>query len=403
MDVSTSRGVLRCDCCSFCSAGCKPLEHLSIAAKVRTEFKMHTILIIDDDTDLSAVLGYHLRSEGFQVLQASDGTDGLRMAEASHPDLILCDIDMPGIGGYEVLRILRGQPPTADIPLIFLTGRTGPRDVRSGMTMGAEDYLCKPVSAADLLTALRSQIEKQEKQKHREEARVEGWAAQLGNTLAHELRTPLCAITPIADLMESCIESNDMDHARSYNHCLKEGAQRLHKTVERVILYQQLMLLRAQGGCQLVDVDAPYGDRMARYANRVAKRWSREQDLRLKICEANVVLYSKHLEWLVEEVVENAFKFSESGTPVVLEFGQEEDALNLRVEDQGRGMSTDQLKSVSVFRQFDRKTYEQQGLGLGLELIRRLAELYQGKVRIHSVPARGTVVLVHIPIIRSAS
>ena len=110
---------------------------------------MHTILVIEDDKDLSVVLSGQLQAQGYKVLTANEGADGIRLARDHRPDLALCDIDMPGVGGYEVLKALRGHHLTADIPLIFLTGKNQPKDIRTGMTLGAEDYLCKPVSPDD--------------------------------------------------------------------------------------------------------------------------------------------------------------------------------------------------------------------------------------------------------------
>ncbi len=125
---------------------------------------MHSILIIEDEESLRLTLADRLTMEGFQVQTAADGCEGVRLAEAEPPDLILCDIMMPGMDGYGVLQTLQAQERTAAIPFIFLTAKANPQQVRAGMELGADDYLCKPVSKVDLLAAIRTWIGKHEQQ-----------------------------------------------------------------------------------------------------------------------------------------------------------------------------------------------------------------------------------------------
>ena len=126
---------------------------------------MTTILLIEDHAPLRENLREMLALDGFNVLVAADGRAGLEMARTQRPDLILCDIMLPGIDGYEVLAHLRRDSNTRALPFIFLTAKGTPPDFRAGMNHGADDYLPKPVSRADLLKAVRSRLERA-KQKH---------------------------------------------------------------------------------------------------------------------------------------------------------------------------------------------------------------------------------------------
>ncbi len=360
---------------------------------------MHTILIIEDDADLLVVLAGMLQGEAYRVLTANEGAQGIRLARDHHPDLVLCDIEMPGMSGYEVLKALQAGPQTADIPLVFLTGRSQPKDIRTGMVLGAEDYLCKPFSPEDLFAALRSRFEKNESQKRREKERLQEWAAQVGNTLAHELRTPLCAMVPIPDLLDGFLQANEIDNAKTFNHYLKESSQRLHKTVDRVVFYNDLVSRNVKGSPErILSGSTPAGVVIGRHAQTVAKRWCRLEDLRLNLAETRLGPPPEHLGWLVDELVENAFKFSDGGTlvSVVLELGSGHWAL--QVGDAGRGMSEQQVKSIMAFRQFERGVYEQQGLGLGLELVQRLLRLYGGRLQISSAPQGGTKACAWLPL-----
>ena len=120
---------------------------------------MHTILLIEDHAPLRQNLEEMLRLEGFRVHTAADGHEGLRKARSERPDLVLCDIMMPGLDGHAVLAQLRADPSIAATPFIFLTARGEAPDVRAGMNRGADDYLSKPVAMSDLLTAIRTRLD----------------------------------------------------------------------------------------------------------------------------------------------------------------------------------------------------------------------------------------------------
>lgn len=119
---------------------------------------MKKILIVDDESIMRRNLGKILRLENFDVFEAGDGKSAVELARTQLPDVILCDISMPEMDGHAVLTALRGIPHTARIPFIFLTARGEHSDVRSGMTLGADDYLIKPVGVADLLAAISARL-----------------------------------------------------------------------------------------------------------------------------------------------------------------------------------------------------------------------------------------------------
>lgn len=119
---------------------------------------MTTVLFIEDHAPLRRNLREMLTLEGFAVLEAENGPEGLRLARANRPDLVLCDIMLPGMDGHEVLAHLRAHPETSALPFIFLTAKGDPPDIRAGMNLGADDYLPKPVARADLLNAVRTRL-----------------------------------------------------------------------------------------------------------------------------------------------------------------------------------------------------------------------------------------------------
>ena len=122
---------------------------------------MTKILVIEDEVSVRENILDLLEAESFETLAAANGKIGIDLAVSEVPDLILCDLMMPNIDGYEVLKKLNLQANTATIPFIFLTARTAKSDVRQGMDLGADDYLTKPFSRSELLNAIMSRLEKQ--------------------------------------------------------------------------------------------------------------------------------------------------------------------------------------------------------------------------------------------------
>lgn len=119
-----------------------------------------TILVIEDEPEMRRNLAMMLRLEGFEPMTAENGRAGLAAVRARLPDLILCDVMMPELDGLGVLAALRQDPVTAGIPFIFLTARGERTDVRTGMNLGADDYLIKPVTKVDLLAAVTARFER---------------------------------------------------------------------------------------------------------------------------------------------------------------------------------------------------------------------------------------------------
>lgn len=123
---------------------------------------MKTILVIEDQQAMRENIGTILRMEGFAVLGADDGREGLALAREEKPDVVLCDITMPDMDGYDVLHALRQDATIRGTPFIFLTAKGEKRDLRAGMNLGADDYLIKPVSADDLLAAITARLAREE-------------------------------------------------------------------------------------------------------------------------------------------------------------------------------------------------------------------------------------------------
>lgn len=356
------------------------------------------LLVIEDDPLLLKNTMQILTIEGYEVIAAGNGLAGLEHAYQSLPDLIISDISMPGLNGLELLAQLRLNPKTAAIPFIFLTAHGKKEDLRQGMGAGADDYLTKPFTVPDLLTAINARFERQAAYLRDQERKLDELRGNIIFILPHELRTPLMSIMGYADLL---IESRDALEAKTVDRALRQikaGGERLYRLTENYLLYVQLEVAKSDP-VQLADLRNEQTKRpteiLTQVATRQATRANRSADLVLRLTDAPAVCISQDgLKKIAEELLNNAFKFSQAGTPVELETTVDSDQYRISITNEGRGMSAKEIAEVGAYMQFQRQFYEQQGSGLGLHLVRRLAEIYAGTVQIESIPDQKTTVTV---------
>lgn len=362
---------------------------------------MTRILVIDDETMILENVLETLQLEGYEAFGAKNGLDGVELAKQHLPDLILCDVMMPKMDGFTVLMHLRDEPSTAHIPFIFLTAKTDRADVRQGMELGASDYLTKPFTTSELVAAVNAQLQKQAMIINTYENRLNEWRTNIFHMLPHELRTPLVALLGYSELLIMDAALLSPDQVAEMAGRIKSAGQRLHRTIENFLVHAQIEIISTDpdriAALRTFSTRDP-GAVIYEIARQKAQEYEREMDLNLDLAEAPALpLLRDNLKKIVEELVDNAFKFSKPGTPVELATFVEDSRYVIRVTDHGRGLKPDQIANIGAYVQFERKLYEQQGAGLGLIIAKRLAELHGGEFRLDSRAGEWTEVEIALP------
>lgn len=354
------------------------------------------ILVIEDEKSLRNDIMEMLRYEGYGVIGAGDGVEGIEQAQRQLPDLIICDIMMPDVDGFDVLKALRGDTLTAPIPFIFLTARTDRLDHRLGMAEGADDFLTKPFTVNELLVSIRTRLERRAAIERESERRLEMLRGNIILAMPHELRTPLTAILGFSDILGSDIEL-ETERIREMARHINKAALRLFHLVENYLVYAQVEtsltdqdFLQAIRTVEVNDAHILIEDT----AIQKAQAHNREADLRLDVSPAKIAVLDTHLKKVVEELVDNAFKFSEPGRIVQVSATANDQRFLLQISDQGMGLTPDQIRDVGAYMQFNRRLHEQQGAGLGLIIAKRIAQLHNGSLTIESIPGQETTVTV---------
>ena len=361
---------------------------------------MKKILVIDDEEWLREMIQLALRQRGYEVIEAHNGHDGIEKARAELPDLILCDVNMGKVDGYLTLAALRTEAPTAAIPFILMTGLADNAGMRHGMELGADDYLPKPFTTDVLYAAVEARLKKSQTVRDEAETKLRHLRDNISLMMPHEMRTPLNGIISNAELLvasSATLKANDV--AEMGQEILK-SSQRLERLIENFLIYAQLELIAADpknvNALRIGKTEQPAA-LIKKFADTQALQAGRLKDLKIAAVDAAVPMSVEYFSKVVNELVQNAFKFSEADTPVEVRLAETFNGVELSVSDQGRGFSTDQIRRIGAYVQFDRKMQEQQGLGMGLVIAKRLAELHGGALEIEGRKGAGTTVTVKLP------
>lgn len=365
---------------------------------------MKKILVIEDDATIQESIQHVLDFEGFSRIIAKDGQDGLRLAKVELPDLILCDVLMPELDGFAVLTALRQDPSTATIPLIFMTGKADRTNLRTGMELGADDYLTKPFTPVELLRAVATQLQKRSTiTQQQQQNKVDLLNNSITLALPYEFQNFIeTIISSSKTLIEKHQKSEDSESLRVLE-TIQSCGENLYRLTQNLLLYTQLELIvqnpeqRASFRGHQVCEDAEAT--IAEVALQKAEHVDRLADLSLKFQSAKVAIPQTDLQKIAEEVIDNAFKFSQSGSLVQIMGTEKNGQFVLQVTNQGNGLTVEQITQILTCPQFTNTIYGQPGLRLGLLIAKRLTELYDGELTLQSTPGRQTSVQICLPII----
>ncbi len=346
--------------------------------------KMKTILIVEDSNEIREEISDIFKMENYNVFEASNGHEGYIAAINEIPDLIISDILMPLVNGYGMYERLKENPLTDNIPVIFLSALSSDNDIRKGMNLGADDYLTKPLIPKDLILAANNKLEKYAKI----ESKVENLKINITEVLQHELRTPLNGIVGFSDyLRERVFDLPKEEVEKIVNHIYKSG-KRLHILVEKYLNYADLKMKSIQTS-ELKKIKKCEYFNTAEIINYVAeeigKRYNRQEDFIIDTTFAEVKMDEFMFVKIIEELIENALKFSKKGGKIKISSDANNDRLKIRIKNEGIGMTSDEIRNINDFRQFNKKLLAQNGSGIGLSIVQLITEIYNIEFNIISM------------------
>lgn len=373
------------------------------------------ILVIDDNPTNLDVLSELLDKQHFVVLFALDGKSGLHRAESGRPDIILLDVIMPGMDGFEICRQLKANNRTKDIPVIFMTALSETVDKVKGFKLGAIDYITKPIQPEEVLVRITTHLKIQQLQRElhakNEELRTSNQQLHASlerekelNTLksrfisiaSHELRSPLAAIQLTTSTLKSYGKRMSEEKKAASLERIEKVVNHITEMLNDVLLLSKVDAQNYEFSPKLTDIENLCRSIMG--------------EIMLMSEETHTILFSstaEHLQVAVDpklmrhilsNLLSNAIKYSPAGSTIYFGLFPKDNNVIFRVKDEGIGISEDDQHHL--FDAFHRGTNvgEVAGIGLGLSIVKQFVGLHDGTIEVESEVNKGTIFTVTIPI-----
>ena len=366
----------------------------------RSDYK---ILIVDDVVSNVLLLKILLTNEKFQVCTANCGNMCIEQAKAENPDLILLDVMMPDISGFDTAVILKKDPATADIPIIFLTALNNPSDLVHGFQVGANDFLTKPFNKEELVVRVMHQITlvaaKRLIQQQNEELRATiANRDKMYSVIAHDLRSPMASIRMVLNLVVTAM-SPDMIGPELF-----ELLDKANKESEEVhdLLDNLLKWTKSQTGrLNVVLQDFDLNDVIPGVVE-IFEMIATTKKIKLTYEGTNTPLVVRAdndmLKTIVRNFMSNAIKFSPEGGNIEIRMSTQDGFAKVSVHDHGVGIEPERIDSIFHKGETTYGTGGEEGSGLGLQLCADFARKNGGDVMVESVLGEGSTFSVLVPL-----
>jgi len=359
------------------------------------------ILIIEDTTEVRENIAEILETEGFDAIKAENGDIGIALAAKTQPDLILCDIMMPGKDGYEVLEEMRRIVSTSTTPFIFLTAKNTREDLRRGMSLGADDYISKPFTIDELLSSVNTRLRKAEEFRSQSEQKLNELTRNMGIPIATVINEPLKAVIGFSHMVMTEYPNMEKPEIAELMSLVYKAGMKLNKIVRKTMLFYQLEALAYRHEeIEKLKTKGCHNPRetLTIAANTVATACNRSEDLYiLADTIANLTIPCEHLTNIVEELIENSLLYSPRRSHVKLSAGLDKNTFLITISDEGIGMTQEQIGSIGAFTRFNIDYNKQDGVGLGLTLVQKILKIYGGEIQINSNPGIGSTIKILLP------
>ncbi|MBI5562617.1 MAG: response regulator [Deltaproteobacteria bacterium] len=341
------------------------------------------VLVVDDEEMNAILLSTKFERAGYEVERAKDGFEALQKVSVFHPDIVLLDVMMPRMDGYEALRRLKSKEETRYIPVIMLTGKADVEDKVMGLEVGAEDYISKPYSLQEVAARVKSLLRMRSLQTRLRETEKMAALGEMVDGIAHEIRNPLTAIGGMARRLHE--HETDPQH-REYADRIIKSVERLERMLQRVDEYKKILVSTLRPG----DINGVIAD-AARDAAEFIENEGKEITVKTDLMERPPLLNldAGNLRVAIFNVLQNSVEAIEKKGEIRIETRPAFDqTFVLRVSDNGIGIEKDSLRNI--FNPF--QTSKFQGAGLGLTITYRIIHDHGGEITVESAPGKGTVV-----------
>jgi signal transduction histidine kinase len=371
-----------------------------------TDLQLHpqetTVLIVDDTPANIDVLSQILEEEGYTISVATNGQAALELAPMSHPDLILLDVMMPGIDGFETCRQLKANEETASIPVIFITAKSETEDVIQGFSLGGVDYISKPFRHEEVCARIRNHLQMQNllrqlEIQNKELLELNKLKNQFLGIAAHDLRGPLTSIKGFSrfliDDSDKLPKETRLDFTENIHLASKVMLNLIGNLLDVSVI--------ESGALQLDLQLASFKDLILQQA-RLHQFSAGKKNIALNFELDDIphcTFDPNRIGQVLDNLISNAIKFSPPGTTVLLQLEQNDDFTVFSIQDEGPGITLeDQEKLFHQFQKLSaRPTAGESSHGLGLSIAKIMVEAHHGKLEFFSKVGEGATFRLSLP------
>ncbi len=375
-----------------------------------------TVLVVDDVPANVKVLLDFLSGHGFKVFTAKDGQSAIKKAEYSKPDLILLDVMMPVMDGFEACKVLKSQESTKYIPVIFMTALADSVDKVKGFDLGAADYITKPFEQEEVVARVANHIKIRNLQKQLQARTIElealyleqkqaRYAAESANRaksvflakMSHELRTPLNAIIGYNELaQEDAFDMGFREILPDLAH-IQIAARKLLSLINDVLDLAKIEAEKMELELEVIDVGKLIEDTTILAQPTIDKNINQL----IVNCPEDIGTLntdSKKLQQILLNLLSNSAKFTQKGT-VILTVKRFPDLISFEISDTGIGIEAEKMAEIfQPFAQADNSSTRQyDGSGLGLAICQRICQLLHGSIEVRSEVGTGSFFTINVP------
>jgi two-component system sensor histidine kinase/response regulator len=343
---------------------------------------MATVLIIDDDPMITQNIQFLLSRRGYEVKEALNGEEGIKAALACQPDLILCDVMMPGMTGFDVLETMRVNPKLQQIPFVFLTALSGRSNIRKGMTMGADDYLTKPFTKKDLLDTIETRLQKRDEVATQATGQAESIRERIVSLISQQLPARLASLEMVSEIINMQLKSLSQEELQEYADIIANSARRMSHLVQQLTYFAEI-----DAGRMSMEDNIGIWDLLIASLN-MAREYATEfpdVTVQLNLVHQDIEITGNLplLKHGLSELIINAIVFSQGTEVRIDQWAKEDGTCWITINDTGPGI----LPHIAQHEIHD-------GHGMGIPLARKIIELHDGSLEIKSVAGKGTQVTI---------
>lgn len=362
---------------------------------------MKKILVIEDTKNVRENICEILETENYEVFAAENGQSGVEMSKNVQPDLVLCDIMMPGMDGYGVLTEMRKELVTSTVPFIFLTAKNTRENQRLGMELGADDYITKPFTVEDLLNSVSTRLKRAEEFKEESEQKLNELTKNLGAPITQVIAEPLRAILGFSKMLMTEYNGMEKFEMAEFNSLIYKAGMKLNTVVKKSFMFYSLQSL-AFDKDNLDKLKTESTTDIKTLTENIIKEMAlnakRQDDFMVNIENTSLAIPSKYFLEIVHELIENAILFSPKRSVIRVVGGVEDGQFALTIRDEGMGLTSDQISRIGAFQKFNQDLGENSGVGLGLINTKSILQLFNGNLVIKSTLGIETTVRITLPL-----